>query len=535
MISSLISKFEFSSRRALFLSANKVAVYHWQKGELGSSYLFDTSYEGRDNFERYLKETPKTPMYILADVFEEEYRRDTIPHVFGSDRQALIERKQARLFRDTPYRFTKVQGREAEGRQDDLIFLSAITNPDLIKPWVALLEKYKIPMQGINSLPLFTESLLSLIPNPSNNMLLVSLQSISGLRQTFFQNGEFRISRLVQMPRYGTASYSPLIHDEVEKVRRYLNSLRLISPEEPLDIYFLLAGSLLEEIDQEYTDSDLLRYHLLDINSLLEQSTTPAKLSAPFADQFFIYQFLKQRPKNRYASSTETRYAKMRRMRYAMLTASVLLIMSSVIWGGFNTVSGLTYKQRSIEADNKARFYSSRYEMSRERLPKTPVDAAELLVAVELAESIAQHKSSPIDMVKFISKGLNQFPDVTLDNVEWAASSDPNLSVGKAQHDDSNQGMTGFTNASFNDSGYRYYQIAMINGHIAPFDGNFREAIAIINKFTETLRNSKSVYDINIVTLPLDVRSNTSLQGDTRSVAKKANFSIRLVLGIGNE
>ena len=535
MISSLISKFEFSNRRALFLSANKVAVYHWQNGQLGSSYLFDVTQEGRDNFERYLKETPNTPMYILVDVFEEEYRRETIPHVFGSDRKALIKRKQGRLFRDTPYRFTKVQGRETEGRRDDIIFLSAMTNPDVIKPWVALLEKYKIPMQGINSLPLFTESLLSLIPNPSDNMLLVSLQSISGLRQTFFQNREFRISRLVQMPRYGTVSYSPLILDEVEKVRRYLNSMRLITPDEPLDIYFLLAGNLLEEINQEHTDSGLLNYHLLDINSLMDQSTTPAKLSTPFADQFFIYQFLKQRPANRYASSAETRYAKMRRMRYAMLTASVLLILSSVIWGGFNTVGGLTYKQQSVEADNKARFYASRYEISRERLPETPVEAADLLVAVELAENLAQYKSSPIDMVKFISKGLNRFPDVTLDNVEWAASSDPNLSIGKGRHVDSKQDMAGITNSVLNDSSYRYYQIAMIKGHIAPFDGNFREAIATINKFTETLRSGKSVYDINIVTLPLDVSSNTSLQGNTRSVAKKANFSIRVVLGIGNE
>ena len=61
MISSLISRFEFTNRRALFLSAHKAAVYHWQQGGLGSSYLFDVNEEGRAHFERYLKETGKAP------------------------------------------------------------------------------------------------------------------------------------------------------------------------------------------------------------------------------------------------------------------------------------------------------------------------------------------------------------------------------------------------------------------------------------------------------------------------------------------
>src|SRR5690606_239287 len=110
MISSLTSRFEFNQRRALFLSAHKAAVYHWQKGDLGSSYLFDANQDGREYFERYLRETPNVPMYILVDVFEEEFRRDTIPHVFGSDRQAIIDRKCARLFRETPYSHYEMLG-----------------------------------------------------------------------------------------------------------------------------------------------------------------------------------------------------------------------------------------------------------------------------------------------------------------------------------------------------------------------------------------------------------------------------------------
>ena len=146
MISSLLSKFEFTNRRALYLSAHKAAIYHWLRGDLGSSYLFDGNDEGRAYFERYLNESQKSPIYILTDFFEEEYRQDTIPHVFGPDRKAILERKKGRLFRDTPYFYSRVIGREEEGRRDDRVLLTAITNPKLVTPWVNLIDACKVPL-----------------------------------------------------------------------------------------------------------------------------------------------------------------------------------------------------------------------------------------------------------------------------------------------------------------------------------------------------------------------------------------------------
>src|SRR5262245_8093656 len=134
MISSLRSRFEFSRRRVLFLSAHKAAIYHGRKGDLGSSFLFDANEEGRELFARYLKETPNVPVYVLVDLFEEEFRRDTIPHVFGPDRGAILARKKSRLFRDTPYFHYFLQGREEDGRRDDRVLMSAITNPNHVKP-----------------------------------------------------------------------------------------------------------------------------------------------------------------------------------------------------------------------------------------------------------------------------------------------------------------------------------------------------------------------------------------------------------------
>lgn len=532
MISSLTSKFEFANRRALLLGAHKATVYHWHKGEIGSSYIFDANEEGREQFSRYLHETAKTPLTIIVDVFEEEYRHDTIPHVFGPDRAALVDRKQDRLFRDTPYRFFKVQGREESGRKDDRILLSAVTNPNLLAPWIAMLDQNKVPLSGIQSLPMFSDKVLDLVEDKPDHALIVSLQSISGLRQTFFSNGEFQISRLIQMPRYGTQPYAPYISDEVEKIRRYLNSLRVMSEDQSLDIYFLATGELLNELKETHSDEGGIRYHLIDNNELLKNARSSQSTSTPFSDLVYVLQVLKNKPENCYASQTDMRYAVMRKMRYGMLLASMLLVLGSVGWGGYQFFSGIGLKQQSIAALNKFNFYTARYQMAKERLQKTPVEPVDLKTAVELADKLSEYKTSPLSTVKVISGSLNKFTQLKLRNVLWESSSDPNVEQdeGSAVQND-----LGFSTVSTTETGYKFYQIGIFNGYIDPFNGNYRMAINTINEFVEHLRTQKNVHDVSILSLPLDVSSEASMQGTTQVESKEANFSVRIVLGVKNE
>lgn len=536
MTSSPRLKFDIGKRRALFVSAHKVAVYHWHKGDIGSSYLFDANQEGRQYFERYLRETPNIPVYMLVDVFEEEFKRETVPHVFGGDRESIVERKKARLFRETPYYNAIVQGRETEGRKDDLLMLSAITNPKLISSWLELLDKYRVPLAGIYSIPLLTESLANLLPDISENNLIVSIQSISGLRQTFIQNKQLRVSRLVQMPRYGTEPYSPHIREEVDKIRRYLNSVRLIPiTQGSLNIYFILAGDVLEELKKEYKGNTSAGLHFLDINDLLTKSGSSRQVSSPFSDQLFIHQLLKLKPANSYARQSERRFNTMRNMRISMLACSALMLIASMGWSGYTIIGGLGHRQNTLSAQSKTEFYTTRYQIARESLPQTPVEAADLKVAVELSQNLSQYKATPLEMIQLVSGELNKYPSIKLGSFEWIASTDPNIKVGNSPTA-TNQGIIGFSNVSgAPENNYKYYQIAVIDSRINPFNGNYREGISLINEFAETLRRQPDVFDVSILSLPLDVSSGSSMQGNTKATQAEALFSLRVVLGLNNE
>lgn len=528
------SIFDTFRNRLLYLSAHKASIYHWGNNELGSSYLFDVTEDGLNNFERYLRETPNHPVYLLVDVFEEEYRSETIPHVSGPDRSVILERKKARLFSSTPYVHARILGRENRGRRGDRVLFSALTNPDLISRYVELLDKYRVPLIGIHSLPLFTEFLLRKFPDRSEHMLIVSLQSISGLRQTFFQNGEFRISRLIQMPRYGAVSYFPFIHDEVEKIQRYLSSMYLISINKSLDIYFLLAGELMEEVKEHYEDTPMVKYHLLDLNKLIDETSPEQQFNTPFSDRFFAYSFFKARPANCYGTSRDTRYARLGRINFVMLAISVVLLVCGFIWSGVYFVEGLTLKQNSLSVQSKAEFYSGRYQIARERLPRTAVEPNEIKTAVDIASTLNEYKTSPIEMFRTLSHGLNHFPAIKLESIDWITSTDPDLNLYMDSNQDSSE-RSGIANASFKDTDYKFYQIAQFSGYLDPFDGDFRKAIELINSFAETIRQSDAVYHVSVVISPLDLSSTASLHGDTRVIQNDARFSIRVTLGISSE
>ena len=528
MISLLKSKSEFFNRRALFISADKMCVYHWDKGNLGSSYLFDLNDVGRDNFKRYLQESQNSPMTILVDFIEEEFRQDTIPHVFGADRQALIKRKQSRLFRDANYLYTQDQGREEEGRRDDRLLFTALTNDEILKPWLSLLNECKVPVKGILSVSLLLQSYIKTLPNISDNALIVTMQSISGLRQTFFQKKELKISRLSRLPRYGTEPYAPRIYPEIDKIQRYLNSLRLIPDETSLEVYIFADKKTLVELGNEKSPVPSHRNHHLDITELLESKAGLKAQPLPFCDQLLMYHLLKTQPKNCYASLQEMRYMKTRALRIAMNAASVLLLVSSFIYSGLNFMSGLTSKQESLSFKSKADFYQTRYDLARERMPKTPVEPEAVKIAVDAVGTLNEYKSTPYEMLSFLGKGLLQFPDIKLDELDWSYSLDPNKGLASSG-----------TAKNILPAGmipgkrvFKYYQISNIKAHIEPFDGNYREAISKVNQLAETLRESDAAYNITIESFPLDISSNATLQGDSESVGKVALFSLRTVIGV---
>ena len=518
------------SRRVLFLAGGRLAVYHWEGGELLEPLWFGADEDGLTEFSLYLDHAPRDPVYLLVDVVEEEFREEPIPHVMGGDRRALIRTRLNRLFRDPTYSYAQVQGREPEGRRDDRVLFTALIRPDLLSPWVGQIAKHKVPLAGIYSLPIASEALIRRLPVDSDHALLVTLQSSGGLRQTFFRDKRVKLSRLAIMPPGGTPGHASYVLGEIEKIRRYLNSLRQLPHDSPLDVYLVGSRNLLADITRQSPDSLTTRHHLLELEEVARMVGIKGEYGSAYSDRIFAHLLAKKRPPNQYAPAQQTRHFTMHRARIGLIAASVVLFVASLFISGTKLVEGVVAAREGVSARQQITFYEERYRIARERMPKTPAEPEDIKAAVNMADTLREFRTTPLSMMVTLSQGLADFPLLKLDNIRWLASTDRDAQVVAKGRATGVPRSSTRTTASQDSETPRLYQLARISGRVDPFSGNYREALDLVSEFAETLRRLPDVENVLVLDLPLDIGSEEAISGSTRRRADTAPFKLRIVI-----
>ena len=64
-------------------------------------------------FGRILLNQTARPVWLLVDSVDEDYRLESLPHVWGRSRQEMLERKLRQLYRGQPFCTAWRQGRAA--------------------------------------------------------------------------------------------------------------------------------------------------------------------------------------------------------------------------------------------------------------------------------------------------------------------------------------------------------------------------------------------------------------------------------------
>ena len=133
------------------------------------------------------------------------------------------------------------------------MLFSAITRPGVLTPWLEPMERYAIPLAGVWSPALLTGGMLKAIGAKGENVLVVSLQSGGGLRQTWLRHGRLHLSRLAPIPAGVGEAGSAQILAEIERTRRYLDGLEDTAGEDTagtsrVDVHVLGHGPMLDAL-----------------------------------------------------------------------------------------------------------------------------------------------------------------------------------------------------------------------------------------------------------------------------------------------
>ena len=522
-------------KRVFLVSGGRLVVYHWSRGRLRDSDVFTDDEAGIARFDGYLAGHPDTPSRLLVDVVEEEFREDRVPHVRGADRRALIQSKLDRLFRDATYSHALYQGREPGGRRDDRLLFSALVRPELLDAWMRSIGAAGVPLAGIYSLPIVSRRLLEPLGAARfTHTLLVTQHSAGGLRQTYFLDRELKLSRRAMPPR-GERSGAAHVLEEVENVRRYLNGVRKLPHDAALHVLLLADPGLLEQVRRRAPDSPTTRLHLRGLEDVARTLGSRDGYASPYADELFARALARGRQSNHYAPRAQIRRHTLVEIRTALNVAAAITLGASLLWSAKRLLDGVVAARDTASVQRQAAFYAERYRRARERLPVVPAEPRDLRHAVELTGTLIRHKASPVPMMRVISRALDDFPRVQLEELRWRSGPQPRAVATGSRH---LAGASAGAPARRGDGGVTPVssrQHAQVKGRVEPFAGDYREALELVRRFAARLREIPGVQEVRVVSRPLEVGSELRLSGDASARADlgSAAFELRVALKEG--
>ena len=226
----------------LILRDKEITVYLWLGDRFDDGARFAQSNAGQQAFAHFLAKTKLSgTAYLLADMIDDELLVETIPILRRGDRKGLVNRRLERMFRHTPYRRASFQGRQVGG--GERVLFSALTTPNLVQPWVEQLRGSGMVIAGLWSVSLLGRDLMRHISTTTTNALLISLND-TGQRHTYFHQGRTLVSRLIPSNYSNSEQVAEAVFSETKRTRLYLNVLRLLRQEIPLDVYVLCHDAL---------------------------------------------------------------------------------------------------------------------------------------------------------------------------------------------------------------------------------------------------------------------------------------------------
>lgn len=526
-------------RRVLFFPGHRILAYEWDRGHFRRVEAFEPDDTGRAAFRAWLEEAPRTPVQLLLDVIEEEFHVDHVPHVIGRDRMELYRRTAQKHFRNTEFRYITAQDRQESGRRDDRVLIAGLTNPELLKVWLTVIDTARVPLKGIHSLPLVGERLLPhLGASRTRRALVISQQIPSTLRQSYYENGRLRFSRLAPGRYRDAVGFVDFLWRELDQTLHFLETQRFRRRDDPVDVFVIAGQDVAPALRDNLASSDSVTCHLVPLEGLAARVGIRGELPGGFADSVFVQVLLKQwRPANHYGLARLRRHFFVQRGRQALRwTAAALVLVAAAVVGG-TVLQGRVYEQGAREARARAAGFEEMYQQRLRQLAEFDYRAVDVKSAVDLMNRLdAAATREPGGMMARVGEVLDRHPDIVLDGLTWLLSSRPDL--------EPEPGGDALTAAPAADlpaiavADAPAYQYALIEGDVVGFGSDYRRAVEIFERFVAGLDEGTAFGRIEVLEAPFDLRPDSGVSGDSGTgardrTAQRASFSVRLRLDDG--
>ncbi len=519
-------------KRIFYFTGHRFTVMHWKGKNFAGACSFEPDSAGLDKFEQYLQQSACMATKLLIDVIEEDFRQETIPHVYGKDRKAVVGRILDRYYRASrQFTYHRVIGREKTGRKDDRVLLGAITDPGLLSPWLDVIERTETPLSGIWTLPLISEKLLGLLDAKKGPVLLVSQQVNSTLRQTFFRNGKMISSRqsVINQDASNITNIGKFAHPEISRTTTFLRNQRLIGEQEELQVIMLCSEVQSDSLHNAFEAGGSWAFRLHRIEDI-HKKLGLKNIESRFADAIYAWLCMSEL----FTTGHYGKHDDFRRYYYALASASlyavsvIVLLIAAVITE--DNISSAIESNRSVELLRQQEAgYKKVYSEKFSTYEAVFQNAKSMNAAVDLVNTIEQHATvSPLDLYIELSKIMSrpQFRDVEINRIQWQLE----------QHSET-AGNTAAQSKPDIASPDPMHHVAVVSGKIPVDSSDYGRSVAQVNNIVLALLKHERIETVEALEMPVEVRSDKRftaqsgvIDADAGKQDRRGVFSIRIVM-----
>lgn len=529
-----------SQKKAIVLLINDsgMQLYSWEQGALSFKQAFRATPSELEDFGTALDAFPQYPAIIVTDLIEESFRHDSVVHVSGSDRTAVLKRKLDFVFRNTTYRQAKVTERETTGRRDDRIMISAVTKPDLIEIWVKVLLEKRFAIQSVTSIAHLMHDFTVIGKlDKEEYLLVINVEPGGNLRQTFIRKGIVMFSRLTPMQLRDNTLLGSDILQETLQLRQYFERIQFVPYEAVLriQVYSTFDDNFLQ-LDTRSTEAN--RFEVHDVGPLLNALDVDLGGQEPNPSQYFIASVLAGRqPANVYAPPSATKYQDLRNLSRAVWISSAVVIATGL---GIAMIPGLSILDQRQQRDAflaQTRPLREEHERLSERFPETPIPSREMQLAVETYDMIAKQVYTPLDVWNMVARAMAGSEGLQLTGITWELVEKPADQVDESEENGASRARRRPTPqqaalAAAGITGVVLQGRTAIKAHItgeAFSDNSFREAQEQVDALVNALALNPGV-TVFASQMPTQVRTDIDISNTVDNREVRGPFVLDLTL-----
>jgi hypothetical protein len=482
------------SRVLLFLSASRFQGHIWKDGEWVHEQSFEDNQEGREKFAAFLRDW-RAPVYLLTDLIEEDFHHETVLHLRGSDRADQIQRKYEQLYRNTTFRQAFVHKRQEEGRRDDEMLFSALTNPSLIQTWLDIIMDQHAPLAGIYSVPGISKPLVENVH--SDHVLLLTWEKNAGLRQTYFNAKRLYLSRLT--PVADDQTFSDSVAPEVTRTQQYLKSLSLLPPGQTLQVHIVCHADNCREFEPKLREIGDITFVYQDIQELASSIKSKESFRDSDATNLFLHLLASKPPVSHYASHEHTHYFSLWQNNIRMFWLGILIAVASLLWSLLNLWQGVQLNGDSTDLASRTQQLTQHTRQITQSFSGQAAPAADMKSAVTAMRKLNADFPPPEKFLDGLGATLEDFPRISLLKLSWqsgmADSAPPTITI---------------------------------DGTLEGWDNiNYRSSLKYLERFRHALEQQH--YQVTVKKQPLDTSSKGSIADNTLANGNKpADFTLQL-------